>query len=209
MGTQYPLYDRSGVDEDSSAMLTVMLPPSAPLMESTLPPLEPPRMKCRALTILSLLLLVNVLLLISLVLVGMHYPAFVSPGILAFSFGLRHAVDADHIAAIDNVSRKLISENRPSLVVGLYFSLGHSSVVFLLCILVAAGSTVLQHHSDELRHLGGIIGTIISACVLFLVAIVNLGIAHSLVREWRALRRQPTEQIRQVHENHDGDGGTH
>eukprot|EP00966_Prymnesium_polylepis_P284858 6581321-Prymnesium_polylepis.1 len=167
-------------------------------------------MRRRAAAMLASLALANVLILGLLALVGARYPSFVSPGILAYSFGLRHAVDADHLAAIDNVSRKLIADRRPSLAVGLYFSLGHSSVVLVMCVGVAAGSAYLQQHTDRLQQVGAIIGTSVSASVLLLVASINLVIAAGLAREWRALRRsQSGATVTQVHADHDGGGGTH
>ena len=107
-------------------------------------------LKSRAFLLIGFLFLVNVVCLVMLLLVTVKYPAILSPGILAFSFGLRHAVDADHIAAIDNVTRKLISEGQRPLTVGLWFSLGHSSVVVIMCIVVAAGSSYMREHMNRM-----------------------------------------------------------
>ena len=209
----YPLYDRSGVDEEVAPILTLQRivteePPQAIAEEPAAADL-PRSLRCRAAIMLGILVVANAVMLGTLGVVAASYPAFLSLGILAFSFGLRHAVDADHIAAIDNVSRKLIADQRPSLGVGLYFSLGHSSVVFFLCIGVAAGSAFLQHHTDKLQQVGTVIGTGVSAFVLSLVAIINLFIARGLYRDWRELRAPPVDFVEEVHENHDGGGGLH
>ena len=85
-------------------------------------------------------------LLVMLLALGGVYPALVGPGLLALGFGLRHGVDCDHIAAIDNVARKLSAARRPAALVGLWFSLGHSTVVVLLCAAVSLGSSYARAH---------------------------------------------------------------
>ena len=211
----YPLYDRSGVDEEVAPILTLQRavvetePEAATGEPAAAIELAPRSLRCRAVIVLAVLVAFNALMLGSLGVVAARYPAFLSPGVLAYTFGLRHAVDADHIAAIDNVSRKLIADQRPSLGVGLFFSLGHSSIVFFLCIGVAAGSAFLQHHTDQLQQIGTVIGTGVSAFVLSLVAIINLVIAHGLYRDWRALRARPAGFVEEIHQNHYGGGGTH
>ena len=95
--------------------------------------------------LLGVALALGVLLLMLLAL-GSTYPALVGPGLLALGFGLRHGVDCDHIAAIDNVARKLSAARRPAALVGLWFSLGHSTVVVLLCAAVSTGSAYARAH---------------------------------------------------------------
>ena len=154
---------------------------------------------CRVVLIISALVAINVLLLVALALIAVHYPKFSSPGILAFTFGLRHAVDADHIAAIDNVSRKLISDGKTPLLVGFYFSIGHSTVVTLLCGGVAFGSTWLRQHLDNVKSIGAIIGTSVSSLVLLIVAGMNIVVAWRLVVSWRkisAAKRRKLERER-------------
>ncbi|KAH8070059.1 high-affinity nickel-transport protein [Aureococcus anophagefferens] len=207
MATAYPLFDRSGVDDDDAPLPSVQLPRAAPDSVSRPAPDVPPRpSRWRAALMLASLAAANVTLLGALAAVGSRYPAFASPGVLAFSFGLRHAVDADHLAAIDCVSRKLIADRRPSLGVGLYFSLGHSTVVLLLCVGVAAGSAELKHRGG-LERVGAVVGAAVSAGVLLLVGAVNVAIARGLFREWRALRSGGL--VEEVHGDHDGGAGTH
>ncbi len=111
-----------------------------------------------------------------------HYPLLLGTALLAYSFGLRHAVDADHIAAIDNVTRKLMQEGKRPIAVGLMFSLGHSTVVFLGAATIAGTALVLQHRFDGFRNIGGVIGTLVSAFFLFAIAIVNLIVLRSIYR---------------------------
>jgi high-affinity nickel-transport protein len=113
-------------------------------------------------------------------------PLLLGTALIAYGLGLRHAVDADHIAAIDAVTRKLRQEGRPPLTLGLYFALGHSTVVTLAVAGIAAGSAVLGESFEELRSIGGIVGPCIAALLLFALAISNLIILRSL---WLAFRR--------------------
>ena len=90
--------------------------------------------------------------------------------VLAYSFGLRHAFDADHIAAIDNVTRKLMQEGKRPVAVGLFFSLGHSTIVVALSIAIAITATALQDQFDAFKNVGGVVGTLVSALFLFAIA---------------------------------------
>jgi high-affinity nickel-transport protein len=118
-----------------------------------------------------------------------RFPVLLGTAFLAYSFGLRHAVDADHIAAIDNVTRKLMQTGKRPVAVGLMFSLGHSTVVIVGSIAIAATALALQHRIDAVREIGGVIGTLVSALFLFGIAIVNLMILHSVYRSFMRVRR--------------------
>jgi high-affinity nickel-transport protein len=118
-----------------------------------------------------------------------HYPVLLGTALLAYGFGLRHAVDADHIAAIDNVTRKLMHEGKRPVAVGFLFSLGHSTVVVLGSIAIAGAALALQHHLDTARHIGGVIGTLVSSLFLFAIAIVNLIVLRSVYRAFLRVRR--------------------
>jgi nickel/cobalt transporter (NiCoT) family protein len=102
------------------------------------------------------------------------FPVLLGTAALAYSFGLRHAFDADHIAAIDNVTRKLMQEGRRPVGVGLFFSLGHSTIVVALSIALAITATALQNRFDMFKSVGGIVGTGISATFLFAIAVANV-----------------------------------
>jgi high-affinity nickel-transport protein len=107
-------------------------------------------------------------------------PALLGTAFLAWLFGLRHAFDADHIAAIDNVVRKLMQRDTPSLFVGLFFSLGHSTVVILTSVVMAVAAVAMQDAFVPLHDLGGVIGTSISAAFLLLLGLTNLFILKGI-----------------------------
>ncbi|MEU3712967.1 HoxN/HupN/NixA family nickel/cobalt transporter [Streptomyces catenulae] len=111
-------------------------------------------------------------------------------GVTAYTLGMRHAFDADHIAAIDNTTRKLMGEGKRPLSVGFWFSLGHSSVVFALAFLLSLGVKTLagpvQDDNSRLHDITGLIGTTVSGVFLYIIAAVNLVI---LVGIWRVFRR--------------------
>lgn len=116
------------------------------------------------------------------------YPVLLGTAMLAYGFGLRHAVDADHIAAIDNVTRKLMQENKRPVAVGFFFSLGHSSVVVLASVGVAVAASTMRGRFSHLEEIGGIIGTLVSAFFLFAIALMNLLILRSIYRAWCHVR---------------------
>jgi high-affinity nickel-transport protein len=118
-----------------------------------------------------------------------HYPLLLGTAFLAYSFGLRHAVDADHIAAIDNVTRKLMQEGKRPVAVGLMFSLGHSTVVVLGSLAIAATVLLLQQRVDHFRSIGGLIGTLVSAVFLLGIAMANLIILRSVCATFARVRR--------------------
>jgi len=113
-------------------------------------------------------------------------------GILAYTLGMRHAFDADHIAAIDNTTRKLVGEGKRPLSTGFFFSLGHSSVVFVLALLLNFGIRALdaqvKNSSSQLQHTTNIIGTLVSGFFLFLIAALNVVILTGIVKVFRQMR---------------------
>ena len=117
-----------------------------------------------------------------------HYPLLLGTALLAYSFGLRHAVDADHIAAIDNVTRKLMQEGKRPVGIGFMFSLGHSTIVVLGSAAIAATALALQHRMDGARVVGGVIGTLVSALFLFGIAAVNIAVLTSIYRAFVRVR---------------------
>ena len=115
-------------------------------------------------------------------------PLLLGTGLLAWGFGLRHAVDADHIAAIDNVTRKLMQEDKRPVAVGFFFALGHSAVVLIVAALVAASSGALKAHFAGMATFGNLFGTTISAAFLFILAAINVVILRGVWRAFRQLR---------------------
>jgi high-affinity nickel-transport protein len=112
-------------------------------------------------------------------------PALLGTALLAWAFGLRHALDADHIAAIDNVVRKLMQHGRRPLSVGFFFSLGHSTIVILACVAIAGATFALQDRLERVHAIGSVIGTAVSAAFLFVIALTNLVILRGV---WRSFR---------------------
>ncbi len=117
-----------------------------------------------------------------------HFPVLLGTAFLAYSFGLRHAVDADHIAAIDNVTRKLMQEGKRPVAVGFMFSLGHSTIVLLGSAAIAWTTLALQHRMDGVREIGGAVGTLFSTLFLFGIAAVNLMVLRSIRRTFIRVR---------------------
>jgi len=117
-----------------------------------------------------------------------HFPMLLGTAFLAYSFGLRHAVDADHIAAIDNVTRKLMQRGERPISVGLYFSLGHSTVVIFASLCVALVAATFKGQLESMHAIGGVIGTLVSAAFLLAIAIVNLTIFFGVFRAFRHVR---------------------
>jgi high-affinity nickel-transport protein len=120
-------------------------------------------------------------------------PVLLGTAFLAYGFGLRHAVDADHIAAIDNVTRKLLAERQGALGVGFFFSLGHSTVVIAVSIVVAFATGLYRLHVDSFHRVGGIFGTVVSAGFLFAIALANFVIFWSVFRRFR--RGHPDDEF--------------
>ena len=117
------------------------------------------------------------------------HPYLLASAVLAYTLGLRHAVDADHIAGIDNVSRKLMQEGKRPLTAGLFFSLGHSTVVTLMSVAVGVAAVTLQGHFGSMKNIGALIGTSVSAFYLFLLALVNLTVLIAVCRTFAAVQR--------------------
>src|SRR5271168_1467649 len=138
--------------------------------------------------IYAILMVFNAAAWLWAVLAFRHYPLLLGTALLAYSLGLRHAVDADHIAAIDNVTRKLMQQGERPVSVGLYFSLGHSTVVVLASIFVALAAATFKTQLESMHAIGGIIGTLVSAAFLLAIAAVNLTIFFGVLRAFRHVR---------------------
>ncbi|MEP7091687.1 MAG: HoxN/HupN/NixA family nickel/cobalt transporter [Nocardioidaceae bacterium] len=114
-------------------------------------------------------------------------------GLTAYTLGMRHAFDADHIAAIDNTTRKLLAEGKKPVTVGFWFSLGHSTIVFGLCLLLALGirslSGQLESDGSTLHSVTGVVGTLVSGTFLYILGILNLVILVGIVKVFREMRR--------------------
>ena len=136
----------------------------------------------------TLLLVFNVAAWVWAFIAFRPYPLLMGTAFLAYSFGLRHAVDADHIAAIDNVTRKLMQDGKRPVAVGFMFSLGHSTVVILACVAIAATALALKQQMDAIKELGAAIGTSVSALFLLIIALINLVVLRSVYLAFKRVR---------------------
>ncbi len=146
-------------------------------------------LKTRIFATLALLVVANLLIWCAALVTFHHFALLLGTATLAYTFGLRHAVDADHISAIDNVTRKLMQEGHRPLLVGFFFSLGHSTIVILLSVGIALTAARIQSHFPEFQRVGGLIGTSVSALFLLLIAAINLLVLRGVVGAFRKVKR--------------------
>ena len=145
--------------------------------------------KRKAAATLGLLLLANLLIWAIALATFHHFALLLGTAALAYTFGLRHALDADHISAIDNVTRKLMQDGRRPMLVGFFFSLGHSTIVVLLSIAIAATAARIQSRFPDLEHIGSVIGTSVSAFFLLAIACINLLVLRGVVLAFGRVKR--------------------
>ena len=144
--------------------------------------------KRKIVAIYTFLIAVNILVWM-LALISFHsFPLLLGTAVLAYSFGLRHAVDADHIAAIDNVTRKLMQEGKRPVSVGFFFSLGHSTIVVLASIAIALTAATIQSDFPEFQKVGGLIGTSVSAIFLLLIAFINIIVLWDVFKTFQSVK---------------------
>lgn len=144
------------------------------------------RSKSKAASVLAMLIVFNVAVWSWAWMAFAHRPALIGTALLAYMFGLRHAFDADHIAAIDNVVRKLMQERKSPFAVGFFFSLGHSSIVVLASIVIAATAAAMQSRLEAFHTVGSVIGTTVSAVFLLAIGVANLFVLRGV---WGAFGR--------------------
>jgi high-affinity nickel-transport protein len=149
----------------------------------------------RAAPVVVALVALNAGLWVAALVVFRQFPLLLGTATIAYTFGLRHAVDADHISVIDNVTRRMMHEGKRPLTVGLFFSLGHSTIVMLLSVAIALATAQLQTRFARFREVGGLIGTSASVFFLMLVAVLNLVVLFEVVRAFRRVKRgQPYDE---------------
>jgi high-affinity nickel-transport protein len=165
----------------------------AALVKSILPTndAEPelPGFRHRIVAIYAILIIANLSAWIWAFIAFAHQPVLIGTAVLAYSLGLRHAIDADHIAAIDNVTRKLMQEGKRPVTVGFFFALGHSTVVVLASLAVALTADALSDKLIAYREIAGIAGTSASALFLFIIAVANLIVLRGVYRAFRVVER--------------------
>ena len=147
-----------------------------------------PDLRRRLIAVYTALIAGNILIWLWALLVLDARPLLLGTALLAYTFGLRHAVDADHIAAIDNVTRKLMQQGQRPVGVGFFFSLGHSAVVILMSLGIAFAAAALTSRFDSFKEVGGVISTSVSALFLFAIAIFNIIVLMSIYRTFKAVK---------------------
>ena len=150
---------------------------------------EPVSLRAKTIGIYLFLISANILAWVWALVEFKDHPILLGTASLAYTFGLRHAVDPDHIAAIDNVTRKLMQEGRRPLAAGFFFALGHSTVVFIASVLVALSVAALQARFEGFKAIGGVIGTGVSAFFLLVIALANTVVLVSVYRMFTAVKR--------------------
>ncbi|RHZ81348.1 hypothetical protein Glove_121g89 [Diversispora epigaea] len=162
----------------------VNLSPHTPLLRK-----PTPIIKRKIIFILTSLTIVNIAAWIATIFAFREFPSLIGTAALAYTLGLRHAVDADHLAAIDNVTRKLLQTGKYSVAVGFFFSLGHSTIVICASIAIAITATTIKDKLGDLESIGGLIGTSVSAAFLFIIGIINTFVLISVYRSLQKLKR--------------------
>ncbi len=140
-------------------------------------------------TVYIAIMLLNISAWSGALLLFQEHPLLLGTALLSFGLGLRHAVDADHIAAIDNVTRKLIQTKQQPIGVGFFFALGHSTIVLIACIVIAWASAQIANHFEDVKEIGGLIGTLVSALFLFVIGAINALILWTTYKAWRSYKR--------------------
>ncbi len=143
-----------------------------------------PALRLRLIRLYVFLISFNLVAWGLVLLASASYPILLPTAFLAYTFGLRHAVDADHIAAIDNSTRKLMQDGQRPVAVGFFFSLGHSTVVMALAVVIAISAALISD-VPTLQSVGGIVGTSVSAGFLLLIGLVNLAVLLDVYRMFR------------------------
>ena len=150
---------------------------------------SPINLRRKITNIYAFLILSNIAAWMAALFVFHDFPLLIGSSVLAYSFGLRHAVDADHIAAIDNVTRKLMQEDKKPIAVGFFFSLGHSTIVALLTIAIALTAGNIQQNMPQFKEVGGLIGTSVSALFLLFIAALNMVILWDVFKTFQSVKK--------------------
>ncbi|KAK3322723.1 high-affinity nickel-transport protein-domain-containing protein [Apodospora peruviana] len=163
--------------------------------------------------LIGLLVAINIIVWAAVGVVLHYFPKMITPAVLSYTLGLRHALDADHISAIDLMTRRLIASGQRPVAVGTFFSLGHSTIVIVTCIVVAATSGALREKFDDFQRVGNIIGTSISAAFLIILCVGNGWVMWRLVRRLKVVlveqrtRGRLSEDEASARQDGDDDGG--
>ncbi|HJO94865.1 MAG TPA: HoxN/HupN/NixA family nickel/cobalt transporter [Victivallales bacterium] len=143
----------------------------------------------KVIIIFSFLVILNIIVWATAFLSFYKHPSLLALCLLAYGFGLRHAVDADHIAAIDNVTRKFMQQKKSPVTIGFFFSLGHSTIVIIMTFFVALGTVYIHNNFPAFQKIGGIVAISVSASFLLLIAFINFIIFIDIYKVFRGIRK--------------------
>lgn len=146
-----------------------------------------PDLRKRLFSIFAFLAIFNGLVWIYTFFTWHRFPVMLGLVTLAYGLGLRHAVDADHIAAIDNTTRKLMQDGKRPVGVGFFFSMGHSTIVVILSVLVAISAAFVKNNLPTFKSTGAIIGTSVSGFFLLMIGVINLIVLLDIFKTWRSV----------------------
>lgn len=142
----------------------------------------------KVISIYTFLIAFNVTVWLIALVAFAQIPSLLGLAVIAYTFGLRHSVDADHISAIDNVTRKLMQENKKPVAVGFFFSLGHSTIVIGLTVAIAIAASFIKNTIPALQNAGGLIGTSVSATFLLVIAAINGLVLWEIFQTFRSVK---------------------
>lgn len=148
----------------------------------------------KVLAIYALIAVATCLGLVASIAIGRVSVVLAGLGVVAYVFGLRHGVDADHIVAIDNTTRKLMQQKERPLTVGMWFSLGHSTVVVVLIVALVVATKAVMGYIPDLQNVGALVGTSVSGVFLWLIGLINIVIVLGIYRVFRSLREGRLDQ---------------
>jgi high-affinity nickel-transport protein len=160
-----------------------------------------PEIKQRLHLLTGILLLLNIGVWVVTFLFAKQYHTLLGLVAISYGLGLRHAVDADHIAAIDNSTRKLMQDGHKPVAVGFFFSLGHSTIVILLSIILALSSSLVQTRLPAFKETGELIGTAVSSFFLLFIGMINLVIFLDIIKIWRQVTKKKSISASTAHEH--------
>ncbi|KAJ5855526.1 uncharacterized protein N7529_009470 [Penicillium soppii] len=183
--------DERSLDGDRKWSLQPLLR-SAERSHSKMPGIR--KIPLRAIGIIAFIALLNIIVWVAAGIVLSYHPSLVSTAALAYSLGLRHAFDADHISAIDLMTRRLLATGQKPVTVGTFFSLGHSTIVIITSIVVAATAAAVSSRFDKFSTIGGIIGSGVSAAFLILLGFMNAYILYKLIKQMQKVFNLPEGQ---------------
>lgn len=144
-----------------------------------------PGLKHRLIAMAAVMVAFHVAILIPLLWYAPDHPTLLSLALLAYGLGLRHAVDPDHIAAIDNTTRKLMQDGKKPVGVGFFFALGHSSIVILMCAMVALSASFIDRVLPAFKETGSLISASVSCIFLLAIGFINLAVLVETFKTWR------------------------